>query len=153
MTLIFGVVFFVLVRFGFPVITGMVRRRKDYIADSLREAEEARKRVEGVEDTCRDMLKEARREQEQLLDQARRSARQIVDDARNRAASEASEIFAKAQDEIEVQKREALVEIKNEVARVSVAVSEKILRDRLSTDDAQKALVRKLVDETRQELS
>ena len=38
MALIFAIVFFVLAKFGFPVITGMVERRNARIADSLEAA-------------------------------------------------------------------------------------------------------------------
>ena len=39
MTLIFGIVFFVLAKFGFPVILGMVNKRADRIETSLRQAD------------------------------------------------------------------------------------------------------------------
>lgn len=153
MTLIFGVVFLILAKFGFPVITGMVRSRRDHIAASLRDAEEARRQLACVEESCRKLMAEARMEQDRLLEQARQSARQIVEDARQQASSEASLIIAKAKDEIEAQKQESLTELKNTVAGFSIAVSSRILRDELSSDDAQKAYVSRLVDEVGQELS
>lgn len=41
MLLAFLVIFFVLAKFGFPVITKMVEERKAYIDDSLKKAHEA----------------------------------------------------------------------------------------------------------------
>ena len=44
MTIIFAIVFFVLAKFGFPVITGMVEKRRTRIEDAIeaaRKAEEA----------------------------------------------------------------------------------------------------------------
>ena len=42
MVVIFGLVFFILAKFGFPVITNMVGKRSDHIAQSLEAAEEAK---------------------------------------------------------------------------------------------------------------
>ena len=41
MLLAFAVVFFVLAKYGFPAITGMVEERKKYIDESLKKAHEA----------------------------------------------------------------------------------------------------------------
>ena len=46
MTLIFAIVFFIVAKFGFPVITGMAGKRADKIAEGLRKAEEARQKAE-----------------------------------------------------------------------------------------------------------
>ena len=43
MVIIFGIVFFILAKFGFPVITKMVNERTESIDKSLAMAEEARK--------------------------------------------------------------------------------------------------------------
>ena len=48
MLLAFLVVFGVLAKFGFPVITKMVEERKQFIDDSLRKAHEASERLENI---------------------------------------------------------------------------------------------------------
>ena len=45
MVLVFAIVFFVLAKWGFPVITGMIDRRNAHIAQSLRDAYAASKRL------------------------------------------------------------------------------------------------------------
>lgn len=57
MTLIFAIVFFILAKFGFPMITGMVKKRSESIEKSLKEAEAARNEV-----------KKLAREQKKLID-------------------------------------------------------------------------------------
>ena len=47
MLVAFLVVFLLLAKFGFPVITGMVEERKNYIDESLRKAHEAQERGAG----------------------------------------------------------------------------------------------------------
>lgn len=151
MAVIFGVVFFILAKFGFPVITGMVRKRKDYISACLQEAEDARKQIEGVEETCRKMLDETRSEQSAILARAQDAAQQMIEEAKSKAAVEAAGIIKKTEEDMEVAVREAMVELKNVVTTVSIAASEKILREKLSTDEAQMDLVRRIVDEAAKE--
>ena len=43
MTLIFAIVFFVLAKWGFPAITGMVDKRSERINESIEKAREAEK--------------------------------------------------------------------------------------------------------------
>ena len=45
MTVIFAIVFFLLAKFGFPMITGMVNKRTDYIGKSLADAREAQRQL------------------------------------------------------------------------------------------------------------
>lgn len=147
MVIIFGVVFFVLAKFGFPIITSMVRKRNDYIADSLREAGQARAQIEGVEEKCRQLIDEARQEQSRMMEQAQASARQTIEDAKAAASREAAQLIARAREDIALEQREALSNVRNVVAELSVAVSEKILREKLSAGEAQSDFVTKAVDQ------
>lgn len=147
MVIIFGVVFFVLAKFGFPIITSMVRKRNDYIADSLREAGQARAQVEGAEEKCRQLIEEARQEQTRMMEQAQASARQTIEDAKAAASQQAAEILARARADIATEQMEALSNVRNVVASLSVAVSEKILREKLPAGEAQSDFVTRTVNE------
>jgi F-type H+-transporting ATPase subunit b len=56
----FLVVFLLLAKFGFPVITGMVEERKNFIDESLRKAHEAQERLANIEKEGESILQEAR---------------------------------------------------------------------------------------------
>ena len=111
MLLAFLVVFFVLAKFGFPAITVMVEKRKNYIDESLKKAHEASLKLENIKQESEAILQEAREE----------SAR----------------IISEAKAEIEAHKQAAISDIRKQVAILSVEVSEKILRKNLDTDKAQ----------------
>lgn len=148
MTLIFAIVFFILAKFGFPVITGMVERRREYIGKSLEDAAKAKAQLDGMQKEYQDMLDKARAQQEELLSAARTSAAQIVDQAREDASEQARQILSQATAEIELRRKEALESVKSEVASIAIAVSEKVLRRELSSDNAQAEYIDKLVEET-----
>lgn len=147
MTLIFGIVFFILAKFGFPVITSMVSKRAEHIEKALQDAEKAARELEGMDQTCREMMEKARLEQEELLSQARATSAQIVEEAKTRAAKEASQIIVSAREQIAVEKQEAINELRNVVVDLSVAVAGKLMRQDLGAAPEQTELVEKILSE------
>lgn len=145
--LIFGIVFFLLARFGFPTITKMMAKRSEHIARSLKDAEDAKKLLALMDQKYQQMMQEARKEQGELLDQARKAAQQMIDDAKGQASVEAAAIITRAREEIELEKKEAVTQIRNSAVNLSISLSEKILREKLSSDAAQNGLIQKMVNE------
>ena len=77
---------------------------------------------------------------------------QIVKEAREKAAAEADKIIADAKLVIEQQREDALSAVREEVAKVAIAVAEKILRSELTDKEGQQAYIGKLVDETKESI-
>lgn len=152
MLLAFGVVFFVLYKYGFPIITSMIEARKQYIDDALKGAKEANERIVGIEQQCNALIEEARQKQMEILREAAATREQMMKEARERADAETGKIVADAKKEIERQKEEALNALRDDAARLAVAVAEKILRGELSSPQSQEEYVARLVEETKSEL-
>ena len=130
MTIIFAIVFFILAKFGFPVITGMVEKRTKRIDDAISAAHEAESRLMGLAS-----------EQERIVNEARAEHDRILKDA----AAERDKLIASAQEQ--AREEAALRDIRREVAVLSVAIAEKIVRKELSTDEGQKEMVDRIFDE------
>ena len=143
----FLVVFVVLAKFGFPAIIGMVEKRKNYIDESLRKAHEATTRLENIKQESESILQEARDKQEAILKEAANTREAIVEDARVKAREESARIISDAKAEIESQKQAAIAAIRQQVALLSVEVSEKVLRKKLDTDQAQMDYINLMLDE------
>ena len=143
----FLVVFVVLAKFGFPVIIGMVEKRKNYIDESLRKAHEATTRLENIKQESESILQEARDKQVAILKEAANTREAIVEDARVKAREESARIISDAKAEIESQKQAAIAAIRQQVALLSVEVSEKVLRKKLDTDQAQMDYINLMLDE------
>ncbi len=137
MLLAFLVVFFVLAKFGFPAIIGMVESRKKYIDESLQKAHEASLKLENIKQESETILQEAREKQAEILKEAAATRDAIVEKAQDKAKEESARILNEAKAEIAAQKETAISEIREQVARLSVEVSEKILRKSLEKDKAQ----------------
>lgn len=137
MLLAFLVVFFVLSKFGFPAMVGMVEKRKSYIDESLKKAHEASVRLENIKQESEQILQEARERQASILKEAAATRDAIVEKAQDKAKEESARIINEAKAEIEAQKKAAIGDIRKQVAILSVEVSEKILRKKLDTGKAQ----------------
>ena len=147
MLLAFLVVFFVLAKFGFPAIVGMVEKRKNYIDESLKKAHEASLKLDNIKQESEAMLQEAREKQASILKEAAATREAIVAKAQEKAREEGARIISDAKAEIESQKQAAISEIRQQVAALSVEISEKVLRQKLGTDKAQMDYINQMLDE------
>ena len=147
MTIIFALVFFILAKFGFPIITSMVEKRNKRIADSLEAARVAEESLAGLKQEKERILAETRSEQSRMLKEAADERNAMIAKAQEDARAEAQKILDDARRQISEEKDAALKEIRNEMADMSLAIAEKILRKELSKDGAQKEYAEKLADE------
>ena len=147
MTLVFLVVLAVLWRWGFPVITKMVNDRKAYIDDSLRQAHEAREKLANIQQEGESILQQAREQQSAILKEATDTRDAIVGKAQDKAKEEGARILSEAKAEIETEKAQASSELRRQVAQLSVEIASKVVRKKLSSDEAQMQLIDKLLDQ------
>ena len=147
MLLAFLVVFGVLAKFGFPVITNMVAERKAFIDDSLRKAHEANERLANIQKEGESILQEAREKQAQILKEAAETRDAIVEKAQDKARQEGARLLEDARVAIEQEKKAAIADIRKQVATLSVEIAEKVLRQNLKDDKAQMDLIDRMLDE------
>ena len=145
--LAFLVVFGVLAKFGFPVITKMVEERKQFIDDSLRKAHEASERLENIKQEGEAILQEAREKQAQMLKEAAETRDTIVEKAQEKAREEGARLLGEAKAEIEQEKKAAIADIRKQVASLSVEIAEKVLKQNLKSDQSQMDLIDRMLDE------
>lgn len=147
MIIVFGVVFFVLAKYGFPVIIGMVEDRKAYIDDSLKAAREANEQLVNVKAEGEKVLAQAREEQARILNEAAATRDRIIKDAQERAALEGQRLMDEMKKQIETEKESAIRDIRRQVAVLSVDIAEKIMRSKLADEKEQMELIDRMLDE------
>ena len=147
MTIIFAIVFFVLAKLGFPVIRGMVEKRRPRIEDAIEAARKAEEAIAHLNQEQERIISETRAEQAQLKKEAAAERDRMIAVAREQAGMEARKIMDEAKARIAEEKEDALRDMRREVALLSLSIAEQVIRKELATDDAQKELVEKLVDE------
>lgn len=147
MTIIFAIVFILLAKFGFPIITGMVEKRNQRINDSLKAARVAEEAVAHLTQEKERILEETRQEQSRLMKEAASEREKMIEQAQIQAQNEAEKILQAATARIQEEKEAAMKELRNEVAAVSLAIAEKALRKELASDKGQTELINRLVDQ------
>ena len=147
MTIIFALVFFILARFGFPIITGMVEKRNKRIADSLEAARIAEEALANLRQEQDRLMAETHAEQTRLMQEVAAERDRMIAQAQEKAKDEAQKIMDDARVRITREKEMAMKEIRSEVAKISLAIAEKVVRKELESDAAQKELVDRLVDD------
>ena len=149
MVLIFGIVFFILAKWGFPAITGMVDKRNEHISESLRLADEAQARMSRLAEEQEKLIAETRQEQGRILKEAAQARAEILAQAKEDAKAQTAEMVSKAREQIENERESALRDIRRQVALLSVDVAEKVLRSNLDSSVEQQKLIERYVEESR----
>lgn len=146
-TVLFVGLIFLLRKFAWKPILNAVNEREEKIQGALKAAEEAEKKMQALNNESEALLKQAREERDQILKEAREAREQIINEAKSKASAEAEKIMAQARETINNEKMAAITELKNQVAILSIEIAEKILKEQLSGDDKQKAMVDNLLKE------
>ncbi|MGB0789918.1 MAG: F0F1 ATP synthase subunit B [Flavobacteriaceae bacterium] len=130
------VVIFLMIKFAWKPIISALDEREEGIKNALESAEKAKQEIESISSSNEELLRQAREERDAMLKEAREMKAKMIAEAETNAEAEAAKIIASAKEAIEVEKKEALAELKAEVAQLSISVAEKLLKEELS--DAKK---------------
>ena len=147
MTIIFAIVFFILAKFGFPIITGMVEKRNKRIDDALSAARVAEEALERLSQEQERILSETRTEQAQILQEAASQRDAMIARAREDARLQADALIKEAKERINEEKEAALRDVRREVALMSIAIAEKVVRKEMSSEKGQKEFIDRMVAE------
>lgn len=147
MLLSFGIVFAVLARYGFPIITRMVEGRKSYIDQSLEVAREANAQLATLKSEGEALIAAANKEQGRILREAMQERDKMILDARRQAEAIAQKELEEAKHQIQLEKEEAIRDIRRQVALLSVDIAEKVIRKNLDSEKEQMDMIDRLLDE------
>jgi F-type H+-transporting ATPase subunit b len=129
-------VIFLMVKFAWKPIVSALDEREEGIKNALEAVEKAKQEMESISSSNEKLFNQAREERDAMLKEAREMKAKMIAEAEANAEAEAAKIIASAKEAIEVEKKEALAELKAEVAQLSISVAEKLLKEELS--DAKK---------------
>lgn len=132
---------FILIKFAWKPILASLAEREASIDNALKAAEQARNEMANLKAENEKLLQEARIERDTILRKAQEASAKMIEDAKTEAGKQGALMIENAKSVIETEKKAALTEVKNQVAMLTLEVTEKLLRKNLSDDKAQSALV------------
>jgi F-type H+-transporting ATPase subunit b len=124
-----------------------LKDRENIITESLATAQKVKDEMSQLKNENEILLAKAREERALMLKEARETKDKVINEAKEQAKVEANKIILDAQAAINTQKMAALTDLKNQVGKLVIEVSEKVLRRELGSKDAQEAHIKELVDE------
>ena len=149
MSVSFLTVVFFLRKFAWGPILTSLKERETSIEDAINSAKKAKEEVQNLKAENERILQEARNERDIILREARETKDAIVNEARGKAQVEADRMINIAREAIQNEKMAAITELKNQVATLSIDIAEKVIRQQLTNDDKQKALVNDLLKDVK----
>ncbi len=147
--LAFLIAFFILRKFAWPAIIKGLNEREAKITESIATAERVQAEMAQLKSENEALLTKAREERATLLKEAKETKDKIINDAKEQAKVEANKIITDAQAAINHQKMAALTDLKNQVGKLVVEVSEKVLRRELSNKAEQENYIKQLAEEVK----
>jgi F-type H+-transporting ATPase subunit b len=141
----FLLVLFLLARFAWKPIMSSLREREETIEGALRAAEQAKADMTKLKAENERLLEDARVERDAMLKKAQLTSEAIVEEAKNKASVESAKIVESAKQQINAERLAAVADIKKQVATLSIEIAEKLLRNQLKEEKAQRDLVDQLV--------
>ena len=147
MLLSFIVVFAVLAKFGFPVITRRVEERREYVEQSLQAAKEANDQLAQVKSQSEALLQSAREQQMKILNEASATRDRIVAEAKAQAQAETQRQIEDAKRQIRLEQDAAIRAARSEIALLAVDIAQKVIREKLDNTPAQMSMIDRLLDE------
>jgi len=142
----FIVLIYLLNRFLYRPVAGMLEERSRRIQESLEAAERARAEVAQADREREELLASTRHDIQEMMATAQQVADRIQSDARTTAQQEAQRIVETARQEAEAERAQAMAELRREVASLAVAAAERVISRSLD-DQAHRQLVEQFLDE------
>ena len=142
-----GIVYVVVARKVVPNIERAYEERRAAIEGGMKQAEEAQAAAAAALESYEAQLAEARAEANAIREQAREEGASIIADMRSQANAEATRITESAKRQIEAERQQAVVQLRQEVGTMSTALASKIVGESLEDEVRQKGIVDRFLAE------
>jgi F-type H+-transporting ATPase subunit b len=142
----FLIMLVILARYVYPEVVKLAEARQLAVAQQLKEAEKSRADAEQSLKDAAAKLEDARKTAQSVIDAAGKSAEQLRQELRQKAEEESKRTIEAARKEIEAERERAVQSVRNEVASLVVAATEKVIGETLD-DDKHRRLIDKAISE------
>jgi F-type H+-transporting ATPase subunit b len=146
----FLIVMWVLQRFAYKPLLGMMDKRKSEIANALANAERVRQEAAAKQAEFEKQLEAARREGQEAIARATAQSEKVRQEIVAKANEEAAQIKAKAMADADYERKQALAQLQGEIAGLSFAVTRKVLAGGGLDEGGHRALVQQFLADVEQ---
>ncbi len=144
-TLAFVIVFVLLAKFAWKPILKSIHERETFIETSLQKAKEAETNLLSINEKTNQLLKEAQAEKQKIIADGQTLKQQIISEAQEKAKAEATKIIAAAKADGQKNQEKIMHDIKQNIAELVIATTEKILKEKLKPTKEQEKMIEKAI--------
>jgi len=137
----FGVAYWVFAKFVVPRFEEIFAERTAAIEGGIKKAEIAQAEAAAALEQYRNELADARAERSRIIQQASEEAATVAAEIRQRAQAEADRITAAASQQIQAERQQALVQLRQEVGRLSIDLASRIVGESLEDEARHRRVV------------
>src|SRR3954471_1817007 len=137
----FVIVLFILRKFAWQPILTSLKERETSIATAISSAADMKAEMAKMKSENEMLLAQAREERANMIKEAKETGSKMINEAKERAKTEYDRILADAQMAVQQQKNAALTDVKNQVGKLVIEVSEKVLRRELANRTEQEGFI------------
>ena len=145
--LIFIGLIFLLKKYAWKPILDSINERDESIRDALSKAEIAKKEMEILKSDNEKIMKEAIIERDKILKEGNNKKNEIISQAKEVAKKEAEKIVKDAQSSIDLERKAAMKDLKDQIAIFSIDIAKKIVNKDLSKNSNQEDLINTYLDD------
>ena len=144
--IIFFVTMYLLKRLAFGRIAEAIDERRRVVRENLESAENARDEAQKLLEEYKQQLGAARREASEIVERARRNGEELQRQMREEIGAAREKGLRDAQTAIQAETRQALDQIKNEVADLTLLATEKVVGRALGEAEQRRLVEEALAD-------
>ncbi len=131
----FAILAFVLYRFAIKPTLATMDERNQLIEAGLKNAQATAARLEEANLAAAAQLKSAQVEANKIVDEARKAAKELSERETAAATERANALLTKASEAAELERKKIMAEAQQEIARLVVATTERVLAKKLTDAD------------------
>ena len=130
----------------FVPIKNMIDSRQKEIDDMYKDAEESRDEAEKLQAEYEEKLANAKEESEDILKSAVRKAQLREEEILREAGEKAARTLERAEEQVELEKKRAINEVKNEVSEMAISIAAAVLERDVDSNE-HKELIDEFISE------
>lgn len=134
-------------KFALPAYRRVMSEREEKIEGGIKRAEEAQEQAQAALEKYNAQLSEARMEAARIREDAQDQGKQIIAEMKSKAQEESDRIVASGNNQLAAQRQQIVAELRGDLGRTAVDLSEKIIGESLSDDVKRASTIDRFLNE------
>jgi F-type H+-transporting ATPase subunit b len=131
---IFAILYFILNKWAFPAVLGMVEAREKALAEAIEGAKRDREEAARLLAEHKQQIEGARDDAQKLIAEARGVAEKMRSDVLEKTRADQQEMLERARQDIAMERDRAIAELRHEAVELAIRGASKVIEENLDSD-------------------